>query len=124
MSQFGDVPAAPAPATGYSPKVVSKTQAAEQSRTIDAPTSLGGDSVNKAGNANAGANSRNESIRIGSKNLAQIRSDFPILSKQVNGHPLVWLDNGATTQRPQVVIDRLKYYYENENPTCTVVPIR
>ena len=69
----------------------------------------------KAGSANSGSNSRNESIRIGSKTLAQIRSDFPILSKQVNGHPLVWLDNGATTQRPQVVIDRLKYYYENEN---------
>ncbi|MBR2898445.1 MAG: cysteine desulfurase [Fibrobacter sp.] len=115
VSQFGDVPAAPAPATGYSPKVLSKTQAAENARLIDAPTSLGGDSVNKAGNANSGSNSRNESIRIGSKNLAQIRSDFPILSKQVNGHPLVWLDNGATTQRPQVVIDRLKYYYENEN---------
>ncbi|WP_297948012.1 aminotransferase class V-fold PLP-dependent enzyme, partial [uncultured Fibrobacter sp.] len=114
VSQFGDVPAAPAPATGYSPKVLSKTQAAENARPIDAPTSLGGDSV-KAGSANSGSNSRNESIRIGSKNLAQIRSDFPILSKQVNGHPLVWLDNGATTQRPQVVIDRLKYYYENEN---------
>ncbi|MBR1746051.1 MAG: cysteine desulfurase, partial [Fibrobacter sp.] len=115
VSQFGDVPAAPAPATGYSPKVLSKTQAAENARPIDAPTSLGGDSVNRDGNANSGSNSRNESIRIGSKNLAQIRSDFPILSKQVNGHPLVWLDNGATTQRPQVVIDRLKYYYENEN---------
>lgn len=114
VSQFGDVPAAPAPATGYSPKVLSKTQAAENARPIDAPTSLGGDSV-KTGSANSGSNSRNESIRIGSKNLAQIRSDFPILSKQVNGHPLVWLDNGATTQRPQVVIDRLKYYYENEN---------
>ena len=114
LSQFGDVPAAPAPAQGYSPKVVSKTQAAEASRQIDAPTSLGGDSV-KTGSANSGSNSRNESIRIGSKTLAQIRSDFPILSKQINGHPLVWLDNGATTQRPQVVIDRLKYYYENEN---------
>ena len=93
---------------------MSKTQAAQNARPIDAPTSLGGDSV-KTGSANSGANSRNESIRIGSKTLAQIRSDFPILSKQINGHPLVWLDNGATTQRPQVVIDRLKYYYENEN---------
>ena len=113
-SQLSDIPTAPAPAQGYSPKVVSKTQAAEASRQIDAPTSLGGDSV-KTGSANSGANSRNDSIRIGSKTLAQIRSDFPILSKQINGHPLVWLDNGATTQRPQVVIDRLKYYYENEN---------
>ena len=102
------------PATGYSPKVVSKTQAAEEGRKIDAPTSLGGDSVNAASAAQPG-NSRNDSIRIGSKTLSQIRADFPILSKQINGHPLVWLDNGATTQRPRQVIDRLKYYYENEN---------
>jgi cysteine desulfurase/selenocysteine lyase len=33
----------------------------------------------------------------------------------VNGHPLVWLDNAATTQKPQAVIDRLKYFYEHEN---------
>lgn len=98
----------------YSPKVLSKDDAAKNSRQIDAPTSLNGDGVNK-GNANSGANSRNESIRIGSKTLAQIRADFPILSEQVNGNPLVWLDNGATTQRPQQVIDRLKYYYEHEN---------
>ena len=114
LPQQGDTAVAPAPATGYSPKVVSKTQAAEQSRTIDAPTSLGGDSVNAASAAQPG-NSRNDSIRIGSKTLSQIRADFPILSKQINGHPLVWLDNGATTQRPRQVIDRLKYYYENEN---------
>ena len=114
LPQQGDIAVAPVPATGYSPKVVSKTQAAEQGRKIDAPTSLGGDSV-KSNSANSGSNSRNESIRIGSKTLAQIRADFPILSKQINGNPLVWLDNGATTQRPQQVIDRLKYYYENEN---------
>lgn len=44
-----------------------------------------------------------------------IRRDFPILQQSVNGRPLVWLDNGATTQKPQCVIDRLVYYYENEN---------
>jgi cysteine desulfurase/selenocysteine lyase len=44
-----------------------------------------------------------------------IRRDFPILHKNVNGRPLVWLDNGATTQKPQCVIDRVSYYYENEN---------
>jgi cysteine desulfurase/selenocysteine lyase len=114
LPQQGDVSVTQAPANGYSPKVVSKTQAAQQDRKVDAPTSLGGDSA-KSNSANSGANSRNESIRIGSKTLAQIRADFPILSKQINGHPLVWLDNGATTQRPQQVIDRLKYYYENEN---------
>jgi len=44
-----------------------------------------------------------------------IRRDFPILSERVNGRPLVWLDNAATTQKPQSVIDRLKYFYEHEN---------
>ena len=114
LPQQGDVAVAPAPATGYSPKVVSKTQAYEAGRKVDAPTSLGGDSAKNASAATSG-NSRNDSIRIGSKTLSQIRADFPILSKQINGHPLVWLDNGATTQRPQQVIDRIKYYYENEN---------
>ena len=114
LPQQGDVAVTPAPATGYSPKVVSKTQAYEAGRKVDAPTSLGGDSAKNASTATSG-NSRNDSIRIGSKTLSQIRADFPILSKQINGHPLVWLDNGATTQRPQQVIDRIKYYYENEN---------
>lgn len=44
-----------------------------------------------------------------------IRRDFPILGELVNGRPLVWLDNAATTQKPQAVIDRLKYFYEHEN---------
>ena len=43
------------------------------------------------------------------------RADFPILAERVNGRPLVWLDNGATTQKPRAVIDRLVYYYEHEN---------
>lgn len=47
--------------------------------------------------------------------VLQIRRDFPILREQVNGYPLVWLDNAATTQKPQPVIDRLKYFYEHEN---------
>ncbi len=46
-------------------------------------------------------------------NLA--RRDFPILREQVNGRPLIWLDNAATTQKPQSVIDRLTYFYEHEN---------
>jgi len=44
-----------------------------------------------------------------------VRRDFPILQEQVHGKRLVWLDNAATTQKPQVVIDRLSYYYEHEN---------
>jgi cysteine desulfurase/selenocysteine lyase len=44
-----------------------------------------------------------------------VRKDFPILSETVNGHPLVWFDNAATTQKPQAVIDRLASFYRHEN---------
>ncbi|MGM9636749.1 MAG: SufS family cysteine desulfurase [Eubacteriales bacterium] len=49
--------------------------------------------------------------------IQQIRSDFPILSRQVYGKPLVYLDNGATTQKPKVVVDALteEYYSVNAN---------
>lgn len=100
----------------YAPYVLSQEQAAKNLRPIDAPTSLGGDKVLKSSeNAKPRATTRNDSIIIGSKTLAQIRSDFPILSEEIHGNPLVWLDNGATTQRPRKVIDRLTYYYEHEN---------
>ena len=44
-----------------------------------------------------------------------VRRDFPVLQERVHGRQLVWLDNGATTQKPQVVIDRLAYFYSHEN---------
>ncbi|WP_163805443.1 family 2A encapsulin nanocompartment cargo protein cysteine desulfurase [Mycolicibacterium anyangense] len=44
-----------------------------------------------------------------------IRADFPILAETVNGKPLIWFDNAATTQKPQAVIDRLAYFYAHEN---------
>jgi len=44
-----------------------------------------------------------------------VRKQFPILDQRVNGQRLVWLDNAATTQKPQVVIDRLKHFYEHDN---------
>ncbi|HEY6555323.1 MAG TPA: aminotransferase class V-fold PLP-dependent enzyme, partial [Vicinamibacteria bacterium] len=44
-----------------------------------------------------------------------VRRDFPILAERVNGRPLVWLDNAATTQKPQAVIDRLTHFYRHEN---------
>lgn len=47
--------------------------------------------------------------------IGSVRRDFPILHERVNGHPLIWLDNAATTQKPQSVIDRLSYFYEHEN---------
>jgi cysteine desulfurase / selenocysteine lyase len=47
--------------------------------------------------------------------VAAVRRDFPILKEKVNGKPLIWLDNAATTQKPQAVIDRLAYFYAHEN---------
>jgi len=44
-----------------------------------------------------------------------VRADFPILHQQVNGKPLVYLDNGATSQKPRSVIDALVHYYEHDN---------
>jgi cysteine desulfurase/selenocysteine lyase len=47
--------------------------------------------------------------------VEKIRADFPILRTKVHGHPLVYLDNAATSQKPQAVIDALVRYYEGEN---------
>lgn len=46
--------------------------------------------------------------------VAKIRSEFPILSREVNGKPLVYLDNGASAQKPKVVIDAITQAYESE----------
>ena len=45
----------------------------------------------------------------------RIREDFPILHTKVYGKPLVYLDNGATTQKPRAVIDAVSVYYESQN---------
>jgi cysteine desulfurase/selenocysteine lyase len=47
--------------------------------------------------------------------IQKIRADFPILSQKVNGRPLVYFDNGATSQKPKVVIDAISKYYEEYN---------
>ncbi len=47
--------------------------------------------------------------------IQKIRKDFPILKTLVHDKPLVYLDNAATTQKPQYVIDKMNYYYENYN---------
>jgi cysteine desulfurase / selenocysteine lyase len=47
--------------------------------------------------------------------IGSVRRDFPILQERVHGRPLIWLDNAATTQKPQSVIDRISYFYEHEN---------
>lgn len=45
----------------------------------------------------------------------QLRSQFPALAQEVNGHPLVYLDNAATTQKPQAVLDAIVHYYRADN---------
>jgi len=59
----------------------------------------------------------NKEARIAEKsfNIDLIRKDFPILRQRVHGKPLVYLDNAATTQKPQVVIETLNKYYSAEN---------
>ena len=47
--------------------------------------------------------------------IQKIRADFPILTQKVNGKPLVYFDNGATNQKPQVVIDAIAKYYQEIN---------
>ncbi len=49
------------------------------------------------------------------KEITDIRADFPILNQKVNGNPLVYLDNGASSQKPQVVIDAISEYYSEIN---------
>ena len=54
-----------------------------------------------------------------SYDLEQIRRDFPILQRQVYGRPLVYLDNGATTQKPRCVVEAMTDEYYNRPRSCT-----
>jgi cysteine desulfurase/selenocysteine lyase len=47
--------------------------------------------------------------------IQKIRADFPVLDQQVNGSPLIYFDNAATTQKPKSVIDALSHYYKSDN---------
>ncbi|MDR3280994.1 MAG: cysteine desulfurase [Synergistaceae bacterium] len=67
---------------------------------------------NREASADAG---RTSGLYVGEVPLERIRADFPILSERIDGRPVVWLDNAATTQRPNQVIDRVSYYYRHEN---------
>ena len=50
-----------------------------------------------------------------SPDWAKLRADFPILDQKVHGHPLIYFDNAASSQKPRVVIDTLVHYYEHDN---------
>lgn len=47
--------------------------------------------------------------------VSKIKKDFPLLKQEVNNHPLIYLDNAATTQKPQVVLDTVNDFYKNHN---------
>ncbi|MBW2447856.1 MAG: cysteine desulfurase [Deltaproteobacteria bacterium] len=53
--------------------------------------------------------------RLAPSDVMQLRKDFPILDQEVNGHPLVYLDNAATSQKPRAVIDAITHHYERDN---------
>jgi cysteine desulfurase/selenocysteine lyase len=56
-----------------------------------------------------------EESKIQTANIAEYRKDFPILNRQINNKRLVYFDNGATTQKPQAVINAVSHYYEHVN---------
>jgi cysteine desulfurase/selenocysteine lyase len=60
---------------------------------------------------------RGNNTRLQMKPLisSRIRQDFPILDQEVHGHPLVYFDNAATTQKPRQVVEALRHYYEHDN---------
>jgi cysteine desulfurase / selenocysteine lyase len=49
------------------------------------------------------------------RSLEEIRADFPVLARRINGKPLVYVDNGATSQKPDTVIEAISSYYRNSN---------
>jgi cysteine desulfurase/selenocysteine lyase len=56
----------------------------------------------------------NDAKRFDGREMSSLRQDFPILHQYVNGHPLIYLDNAASTQKPQAVIDAISHFYEHD----------
>ena len=54
-------------------------------------------------------------IKVKFMDISAIREDFPLLKEKVNGKPLIYLDNAATTQKPDKVIAAIDYYYRHQN---------
>ena len=61
------------------------------------------------------SNAAIKSSDVKSFDVEAIRADFPTLHQQVSGHDLVYLDNGASTQKPQSVIDAINHFYTHDN---------
>jgi cysteine desulfurase/selenocysteine lyase len=60
-------------------------------------------------------NIASSSTNVRPYDVQMIRNDFPILHQNINGHPLIWFDNAATTQKPQSVINAVNQFYEHDN---------
>jgi cysteine desulfurase/selenocysteine lyase len=105
LSEGTSVPAAKE-YSAYSPSVVSHNEAKNAFSANPAAGAAGFQSAGRGADTAAYA---------GNRSIDSIRADFPILSQKVDGKDLIWLDNGATTQKPRQVIDRISYFYENEN---------
>lgn len=94
-----------APSTGISPTL------GQVGRAVEPPSARASSSPLHAARAAAGR----PAAFIGARSVESVRADFPILSEVIDGRPLVWLDNAATTQHPRAVVERIAHYYEHEN---------
>ena len=63
----------------------------------------------------SGSNPASDHDKLNAIDIRRIREDFPVLHQEVNGKPLVYLDNAATTQKPRAVIDAISNYYRHNN---------
>jgi cysteine desulfurase/selenocysteine lyase len=79
---------------------------------VDFRETVGGNEMTQAGNIIMESVRPDRSTRFG---VEEVRRDFPILRENVHGKPLVYLDNAATSQKPQLVIETLQKYYSLEN---------
>lgn len=101
LSQIVTAPASPGQAEGFTPEAPgSHFYFLDESKLSHAAKPESGPSLQTAHPA---------------FDVAAVRRDFPILEERVNGKPLIWLDNAATTQKPQAVIERLMHFYVHEN---------
>jgi cysteine desulfurase / selenocysteine lyase len=97
------VPSSAMPAAKFPPAALPETDSAKTPPTAASQFEFSPDVIPALGTAKRPLDPR------------LIRRDFPILQERVHGRQLIWLDNAATTQKPNAVIDRLSYFYEHEN---------
>lgn len=115
MSASASTPAVPSPS---SPELAGLRAFVAQVRGghhRDLPEFRTPDILHDAARSVRGVPAATTPFGVGAFNVEAVRRDFPILSERVHGHPLIWLDNAATTQKPQAVIDALSRFYSHDN---------